>query len=63
MIQTDKRFVFSNILGSSLWEREAILEEDKSLEGGQTGAMELIDFAIEAFGGPGLGVERGGDDA
>ena len=25
--------------------------------------MELIDFAIEAFGGSGLGIERGGDDA
>jgi len=25
--------------------------------------MELIDFAIETFGGSGLGIERGGDDA
>ena len=63
MVRTDKRFVFSDILGSSLREREAILEEDKSLESGQASAMELIDFAIEPFGGSGLGVERGGDDA
>ena len=63
MVRTDKRFVFRNILGSSLWERETILEEDKRLESGQTSAMELIDFAIEPFGGSGLCVERGGDDA
>ena len=25
--------------------------------------MELIDFAVEAFGGSGLGIERGGDDS
>jgi len=52
-----------NILGFSLWEREAILEESKSLERGQSSAMELIDFAIESFGGCGLDIERGGDDA
>ena len=63
MVRTDKRLCISNILGSSLWEREPVLEENKSLEGGQPSAMELIDFAIETFGGTGLGIERSGDDA
>ena len=33
------------------------------MERGQSSAMELIDFAIESFGGCGLDIERGGDDA
>ena len=34
MVLADKRLGLSNILGSSFWEREPILQEDKSLEGG-----------------------------
>ena len=62
-VRTEKRFVLSDFLGSSFRERETVLQEDQGLQGGKPSAMELINFAIDRFGGTGFGIERGDDDA
>jgi hypothetical protein len=59
MIRTEKRFGMNDFLGSSFRNRELIPQDGPGLQGGQPGAMHLADFAIERFGGAGLGIERG----